>query len=318
MHKNKILVFNVTNIDNIVYLDLYSFDNNLSRFKMLGRIKDRSIINHIESGKLLYKTKIDINGIDYDEYANSIGIIYEEINLITRGTNSKSFFNILNYSSDKLMIESIKYPDILKKSNKTESKYQLSKLYYNFDDYYYHAVGLKSTCFFTRKEFNKTLKLFNDLDININYVAINYLGVNELFKHYHISNVKDSSIFINFKKDYSQVYIFEGLTIVGTRIINVGYDALINKNEFLIKDLQKNIILPTYYYHKISKVYYNFEEDINLDLNNILSDFSDMYIENLTNKKSNIFNILSSFGSVLSYLKRLDLEYEYNFPMRVK
>ena len=317
MKKNKILVFNVTNVDNMIYLDLYSFEYNnfLNIIRIIGK---NSLFKYIKTGELLYKTKIDVTCIDYEKYFDDISIIYEEINNLVKDIKSKRYFKILNYSSDRLMIEAMSYPDIEKKKLKKDTKYKISKLYYNFDEYYYRALGNVSVCFFTRDEFNKTLKLFYDLNININYVAINYLGVNELFKHYHITNNKDSSIFINFKKDYSQIYIFEGLAIVGTRIINVGYDALINNNEELIKDLKRNLVVPTYYFKHIGKIYYNFEEDVNIDLTNLLSEFNKLDIENLTLKESDNFNILSSYSSIICYLKRLDKEYEYNFPMRVK
>ena len=42
-----------------------------------------------------------------------------------------------------------------------------SREYYNFDEYYYHALGNVSVCFFTRDEFNKTLKLFYDLPFSL-------------------------------------------------------------------------------------------------------------------------------------------------------
>ena len=63
-------------------------------------------------------------------------------------------------------------------------------------------------------------------------------------------------------------------------------------NEELIKDLKRNLVVPTYYFKHIGKIYYNFEEDVNIDLTSLLSEFNKLDIENLTLKESDNFNVV--------------------------
>lgn len=336
------IVFNVTQFDNMLFINIDCFD-----FNFLGyRITDCNTV---------YKQVLNL---DNDKFDTEAFLMIAQINDLFKKIDINRPVCVLNISSNKMIYETFNLPKLSPAEVTKSLIVELNKLYPNFESrYIWQQTKLISDGYAYRYDvalleldlYKKVLSWFKDLKVSLISSTINQSSLRRVLVKTEVFKRKRGSIFINMKDNETQIIVNDSKNVDGSVVVDEGYsdfeyaisailkreqannpdmtiDNLLetypseNIEELIIK-LYKNLIIEIkkvvgnlFLKQSVFKVYFNVENREDKIVGATLTKLLNIRFSKLNYVKPLTLKHLSSHGALLMPNKNSD----YVFPIKVK
>lgn len=338
------LVFNLTHYDNMMFINIDSFD-----FEYLG-VK-------VSGCNTIYKKTLYINDEKFDQ---ETFLMIAQINELLKKLEMIRPVCVLNIASNEMIFETFTLPKLSQTESMKSLDVELGKLYPNYESkYVYQFTKLISdgvnnkynVALFDLDLYKKILSWFKDLKVTLLSATVNESALRRVLVKTTVFKKKRGSIFINMKENDTQIVANDSRNIDGSVVIKEGYsgfeyaieaiirrekanypdeevtlDSLIEKYnndeiEDLIKKIYKNLMIEIkkvvgnlFLKQNVFKVYFNVENYDDKIIGPTLTRLLNIRFSKLNYVKPSVLVHLSSYGALMRHSKSSD----YSYPLKVK
>lgn len=218
MSKLKIhrVVFNVTQFDNMLFINIDCFD-----FNLLGyRITDCNTI---------YKHELNLDDEKFDTEAF---LMIAQINDLLKKIDINHPTCILNIASNKMIFEKFTLPKLTATEVYKSLSVELNKLYPNFENrFIWQYTKLISDGYANKYDvamleldlYKKILGWFKDIKVNLISSVVNQSSLRRILMKTEVFKRKRGSVFINMKDNETQIIVNDSKNVDGSVVIDEGY-----------------------------------------------------------------------------------------------
>lgn len=338
------IVFNLTHYDNMMFINIDSFDLDYLGFK-------------VSDCHTIYKKTLYINDEKFDQEAF---LMIAQINEVLKKLEMVRPICVLNIASNEMIFETFILPKLTQTETIKSLNVELGKLYPNFENkYVYQFTKLLSdgvnnkynVAMFDLDLYKKILSWFKDLKVTLLNVTVNESSLRRVLVKTTVFKRKRGSIFINMKENDTQIVVNDSKNVDGSVVIKEGYsnfeyateailrrekanrpdekitlDNLLEKYsgdeiDDLIEKIYKNLMIEIkkvvgnlFLKQNVFKVYFNVENYDDKIIGPTLTKLLNIRFSKLNYVKPSVLVHLSSYGALMRHSKSSD----YSYPLKVK
>lgn len=338
------LVFDATNIDDMLYLKVICFDIDFTGFK-------------VKSAQCIYEKSFNLLSKTYEA---DLYLYVSELKEVLKKNEINKSYNVLNLCSNQMFFESITIPKLSMIESQRAVNLSLVKTYPEVKHkYVYDLLKVNTTqhnatydvALLDINNYRKILDVVLKLKIGLNHVSLSFDSIRKSLIKESLLSRREHAIILNMKEHHTEVLSYDGKRVEGLRIAKEGYSKLISsissftekdsleiieeinkgsilkdlinkrdKNTLVRKEMKEvilelrrilgNVLLE----HSVDEIYLNIEGLESTLLADMLSGFLKHEVKEFNKEKANITQYLSCYGALNKPKSAVD----YDYPTRVK